>query len=37
MLRGTAPVWDKTRHEFPDLPSDDVVALNDPGLAAAAR
>lgn len=22
MLRGAAPVWDKTRHEFPDLPPD---------------
>lgn len=22
MLRGAAPVWDKTRHEFPDLPAD---------------
>jgi hypothetical protein len=37
MLRGAAPVWDKTRHEFPDLPSDDIVTVNHPGLAAAAR
>jgi adsorption protein B len=37
MLRGAAPVWDKTRHEFPDLPPDDVVTVNDSGLAAAAR
>ena len=37
MLRGAAPVWDKTRHEFPDLPPDDVVTANDSGLAAAAR
>ena len=35
MLRGAAPVWDKTRHEFPDLPPDDVVTANDSGLAAA--
>ncbi len=37
MLRGAAPVWDKTQHEFPDLTTDDVVTVNDPGLAAAAR
>lgn len=23
MLRGAAPIWDKTRHEFPDLPIPD--------------
>ena len=41
MLRGAAPVWDKTRHEFPDLspdpadlsPGSGVVAPH-PGLAA---
>ena len=37
MLRGAAPVWDKTRHEFPDLPSDPILRIDDPGLAAAAR
>ena len=37
ILRGAPPIWDKTRHEFPDLPPDDVVTVNDSGLAAAAR
>ncbi|SFN97816.1 glycosyl transferase family protein [Sphingomonas sp. OK281] len=33
MLRGAAPVWDKTRHEFPDVSIDPVVATTGPGLA----
>ena len=37
MLHGAAPVWDKTQHEFPDLPPDDIIIANDSGLAAAAR
>ncbi|BCA63193.1 hypothetical protein HMP09_2427 [Sphingomonas sp. HMP9] len=39
MLRGAPPVWDKTRHEFPNLAPEDAVTATatDPGLAAVAR
>lgn len=39
MLRGAAPVWDKTQHEFPDALPIDVItdSINHPGLAAAVR
>jgi cellulose synthase/poly-beta-1,6-N-acetylglucosamine synthase-like glycosyltransferase len=33
MLRGAPPVWDKTRHEFPDLPSS--LAVCTPSLSVA--
>ncbi len=40
MLRGAPPVWDKTRHEFPDapapLPADTPLPRSPPGSADAA-
>ena len=37
MLRGAPPVWDKTRHEFPELSSDPAVDTASPSVAAAVR
>lgn len=37
MLRGAAPVWDKTRHEFPDLAPDATLRIDDPSAVALAR
>ena len=34
MLRGAAPVWDKTRHEFPDMSPDPVDLSLDPDVVA---
>ncbi|WP_380783130.1 glycosyl transferase family protein [Sphingomonas sp. R86520] len=36
-LRGAAPVWDKTRHEFPDLPADPLACTRSLGIAATVR
>lgn len=37
MLRGAAPVWDKTRHDFPDLPADPIGLPGSAGLLTARR
>jgi hypothetical protein len=37
MLRGAPPVWDKTRHEFPELSPDPAVDTASPSVAAAVR
>ena len=37
MLRGAAPVWDKTRHAFPDLAGHPVVGIDGLGRVAVTR